>query len=61
MALLQISGQASLWEGLLSMALCVAGIVGMARIAARIYEGSILRVGSRVPLRQALRARGLGA
>jgi ABC-2 type transport system permease protein len=61
MTVLQISGRANLWEGLLSMALCVAGIVGMARLAARIYEGSILRVGSRVPLRQALRARGLDA
>jgi ABC-2 type transport system permease protein len=61
MAVLQISGKASLWQGLLSMALCVAGIVGMARLAARIYEGSILRVGSRVPLRQALRSRGLDA
>jgi ABC-2 type transport system permease protein len=61
MTVLQISGRASLWEALLSMALCVAGIVGMARLAARIYEGSILRVGSRVPLRQALAARGLDA
>jgi ABC-2 type transport system permease protein len=61
MAVLQISGKATLWQGLLSMAICVVGIVGMARLAARIYEGSILRVGSRVPLRQALRSRGLDA
>ena len=61
MAVLQISGKATLWQGLLSMAICVVGIIGMARLAARIYEGSILRVGSRVPLRQALRSRGLDA
>jgi ABC-2 type transport system permease protein len=61
MAVLQISGKATLWQGLVSMAICIAGIVGMARFAARIYEGSILRVGSRVPLRQALRSRGLDA
>ena len=59
MAVLQISGKATLWEGLLSMAITVVGIVGMARLAARIYEGSILRSGSRVPLRQAFRSTSL--
>lgn len=61
MTVLQISGKASLWEGAISMAITVIGIVGMARLAARIYEGSILRSGSRVPLRQAFRSTSLGA
>lgn len=47
-------GEAQWWEPLLSLgllALCTAGVVAL---AARIYTGSLLRMGGRVKLREAL-------
>jgi ABC-2 type transport system permease protein len=49
-------GAAKPWQVAVSLALMVAGIVGVARLASRIYERSILRTGKRLKFRQALRA-----
>jgi ABC-2 type transport system permease protein len=49
-------GAAEPWEVALSLALLVAGIVVVARLAARVYARSILRTGKRLKIRQALRA-----
>jgi ABC-2 type transport system permease protein len=46
-----------IWQVLLAMALSVATSVGITAVAARIYANSILRVGSRVRLIEALRGR----
>jgi len=49
-------GAAKPWQVALSLALLVAGIVVVARLASRIYARSILRTGKRLKVRQALRA-----
>ncbi len=43
------------WEIALSVALMLAAIYGMVRLAARIYAGAVLRIGRRVKLREAWR------
>lgn len=48
-------GAATGWEIALSIALVVAAIWGMVRLAGRIYEQSLLQTGARIPLRAALR------
>ncbi|HKY16171.1 MAG TPA: ABC transporter permease, partial [Microthrixaceae bacterium] len=55
MAVMQASGQATWWQGLISMVICVIGIVWMTRLAAGIYRGSILHTGGRIKFRDALR------
>ena len=55
MAVLQASGQASWWEAVISMVICLVGIVLMARLAAAVYRGSILHTGGRIKFREALR------
>jgi len=45
------------WQLAVSIVLCVAGTAIVMRLAARIYERSILRIGAPVKLREALRAR----
>lgn len=55
MPVLYAAGDVPLWQVIVSVLLCAAGTVWMARIAARIYSRSILRTGARVPLRQVLR------
>jgi ABC-2 type transport system permease protein len=49
-------GQAEWWEPLLSLLIVIASTVGVIALGARIYENSLLRMGSRVSLRQALRS-----
>jgi ABC-2 type transport system permease protein len=49
------TGDAQAWQVVLAVALMVAAIIGMNRLAARIYANSVLRVGSRVAWRQAWR------
>jgi ABC-2 type transport system permease protein len=49
----QTLGTPALWEVLLSIGLTLATIVLMTMLAARLYEGGILRVGARVRLRDA--------
>jgi ABC-2 type transport system permease protein len=49
------TGDAQVWQILLAVGLMVAAIIGMNSLAARIYANSVLRVGSRVPWRQAWR------
>ena len=51
-------GDASIGEVLISAALCVLATAVTARVAARVYERSILRTGARVRLREALRGEG---
>ncbi|MGW6546319.1 ABC transporter permease [Streptomyces massasporeus] len=50
-------GIAPAWQVALSLVLAVAALVGMTRVAGRMYAGSVLRSGSRVPLVEALRMR----
>jgi ABC-2 type transport system permease protein len=50
-------GEAAWWEPLISLALLVAATVGVIALAAKVYERSILRMGSRLTLRQVLRGR----
>lgn len=47
-------GQAMWWEPVLSLVILVASCIGAILIAARIYQNSILRMGSRVKLAEAL-------
>jgi ABC-2 type transport system permease protein len=49
-------GVAPVWQVALSLLLAVAFAVVLLRFAARIYRNSVLRSGSRVPLREALKA-----
>lgn len=51
-------GVAPLWQVLVAIVLTVLAIVGVVLAAARIYRNSVLRTGSRVGLREALRSRG---
>ena len=47
-------GEAQWWEPLLSLAILIATCVAAVLIGARIYENSLLRMGGRVKLREAL-------
>jgi ABC-2 type transport system permease protein len=49
-------GETALWQVLTSMAIMMLAIAGVAWIGARIYRGSILRIGTKVRLRDALTA-----
>jgi ABC-2 type transport system permease protein len=48
-------GDAQWWEPPLSLAILAVTTVGVVALGARIYERSLLRMGSRVPWREALR------
>lgn len=48
-------GTAEWWEPLLSIAILIVSIAAVWAIGARIYEGSILRTGAKVKLRDALK------
>jgi ABC-2 type transport system permease protein len=50
-------GAAPLWQVLLALALTVGTIVLLARLGGMVYQNSLLRKDSRIPLRQALRRR----
>ena len=49
-------GVAPVWQVLLSLLLAIGFAVVLLRFAGRIYRNSVLRSGSRVPLREALKA-----
>ncbi|MBX3093540.1 MAG: ABC transporter permease [Cryobacterium sp.] len=49
-------GEAMWWEPLISLALLVAATAAVVLVASKIYANSLLRMGSRVPLREALRS-----
>ncbi|MER7797063.1 ABC transporter permease [Microbacterium sp. NPDC096154] len=49
-------GEALWWEPLLSLAVLLASCIAVIGIGARIYENSLLRMGARVKLREALSA-----
>lgn len=49
-------GSVAWWEILLAVAASIIATVGMTAIAGRIYEGALLRMGSRMKLREAWRA-----
>lgn len=51
-------GVASWWEVLVALVLAIAAITVMVRLAARIYQNSVLRTGSRVSWKDALRSGG---
>jgi ABC-2 type transport system permease protein len=48
-------GEAQWWEPLLSLVILLASCVAAIVIGAKIYENSLLRMGSRVKLSEALR------
>jgi ABC-2 type transport system permease protein len=48
-------GQAQWWEPLISLAVLVATCAGAIWVGARIYRNSLLRMGARVKLAEALR------
>ena len=50
------AGAVPLWEILLAVVVTLAAVVGVVRVAARIYSGALLAQGSRIKLRQAWRA-----
>jgi ABC-2 type transport system permease protein len=56
MPVLVAVGAAPAWQMGLSAAISLAATVGMARLAGTIYERAILRTGSRLKIRQALRS-----
>jgi ABC-2 type transport system permease protein len=49
------SGDAPLWQALLSVVLALAGIAALTLVAGRIYANSVLRIGARIRLSDALR------
>ncbi|MFD3523721.1 ABC transporter permease [Streptomyces sp. NPDC058653] len=50
-------GIAPAWQVAVSLVLAVAALVGLTRVAGRMYANSVLRSGSRVPLADSLRMR----
>lgn len=54
------TGEAQPWQVVLAVVLTLAAIFGLNGLAARIFAASVLRVGSRVKLLDALRGRGEG-
>jgi ABC-2 type transport system permease protein len=60
MPVLVAVGAAAPWQVALAAVLCVGSAVGVARLAAIIYQRAILRTGGRVRLRQVLRLPGPG-
>jgi ABC-2 type transport system permease protein len=51
---LYAAGELPLWQFALSVALCVAGVVAVARLATVVYASSVLHTGPRLRLRSAL-------
>jgi ABC-2 type transport system permease protein len=49
-------GDATMWQVALSLGIMLASIVAVVLLAARLYEGAILRIGARVKLRDAWRS-----
>jgi ABC-2 type transport system permease protein len=52
------AGAAPLWQQALSVTLMLLAIVALVRVAARLYEGAVLRTGARVSLRDAWQGSG---
>ena len=50
-------GSAAWWEAPSAVALMLVAVAGLVVLAARVYEGSVLRMGATVGLREALRGR----
>ena len=53
----EAGGSAAWWEAPLAVALMLLAVAGLVVLAARVYEGSVLRMGGTVGLREALRGR----
>jgi ABC-2 type transport system permease protein len=47
------AGEAAAWQVALSVGIMLASIVAVVLLAARLYEGAVLRTGARVKLRDA--------
>ena len=56
MPVLVAVGAAPAWQEAISVLITLAATVVMVRLAAKIYERAILRTGSRLKVRQVLRA-----
>jgi ABC-2 type transport system permease protein len=48
-------GEAQWWEALISLGILIATCVGAIWVGSKIYENSLLRMGARVKLSEALR------
>ncbi|MGH9102572.1 MAG: ABC transporter permease, partial [Acidimicrobiales bacterium] len=57
MTMLYAAGAAPLWEVAVSAAITAAATVGMAKVAALVYERAILRTGRRVKVREVIGSR----
>ncbi|MGH9063568.1 MAG: ABC transporter permease, partial [Acidimicrobiales bacterium] len=57
MTMLYAAGAAPAWQVAASAVICVAATIGMAKVAALVYERAILRTGRRVRVREVLRTR----
>lgn len=57
MPLRMFFGEALWWEPLVALALLIAATAVVVLVASKIYANSLLRMGSRVPLKEALRSR----
>jgi ABC-2 type transport system permease protein len=53
----EAGGSAAWWEAPVAVALMLLAVAGLVVLAARVYEGSVLRMGGTVGLREALRGR----
>lgn len=56
MTVLYAAGDVPVWQLIVSMVICAAGTVWMARLAVRIYTSSILKTGPKITFREALRS-----
>lgn len=55
MAIRMAAGTVPLWEVLLALALMLGSIAGVTWLGVRVYDNSVLRVGARIRLSDALR------
>ena len=53
----QATANPPLWQAILSLVILAASVPVMLRLAGQIYRTSLLNIGSRIPLTQALRNR----
>jgi ABC-2 type transport system permease protein len=53
----EAGGSAAWWEAPLPVGLMLLTVAGLVVLAARVYEGSVLRMGGTVGMREALRGR----
>ncbi|MGC0420312.1 ABC transporter permease [Embleya sp. AB8] len=53
---LTAADEVSVWENVAALAIALLALVGLVRLAARMYEGAVLRMGGKVALKESLGA-----